>query len=546
MKKNDQVHGVCSGYTHDGHGVVKVNGFPLFVKGMLEGEEGDLVVTMAKKTFGYGRLMKRSVTSPQRVTPPCPIAKQCGGCQLQHMSYSEQLQFKKQKVQDVIQRIAHLDVEVQDVLGMQEYTHYRNKGQIPVGMDKGKTVTGFYRINSNSIIDTDTCLIQSERINEVLQEMRRLLQTYNNAKVFRHLLIKHAFSSDEVMVVWIVRSFQIPHEKEMVRELSEALPFVKSIIVNLNQRTDNVILGDKEKLLYGERVIVDSIHDLKFSISSKSFYQVNPKQTEVLYGKALEFAQLTGKETVLDLYCGVGTISMFLAQQARHVTGIEIVPQAIQDARKNAALNGIANIEFVCSDAASYAKKLCEQGMHPDVIVVDPPRKGCDAEAIESMVMMQPKRIVYVSCDPGTLARDLKLLKEKGYHTEIVQPVEMFPFTHHVETVVLLSHKKPDGHINVKVEFGEGEGKVPLDNIVKRAEAYKPKERVTYKKIKEYIEAKYGFKVHTAYIAEVKRSLGLPMYDAPNAVEELKQPRKHPTAEKVEAIKDALKYFEVI
>lgn len=441
MKKNDQVHGVCSGYTHDGHGVVKVNGFPLFVKGMLEGEEGDLVVTMAKKTFGYGRLMKRSVTSPQRVTPPCPIAKQCGGCQLQHMSYSEQLRFKKQKVQDVIQRIAHLDVEVQDVLGMQEYTHYRNKGQIPVGMDKGKTVTGFYRINSNSIIDTDTCLIQSERINEVLQEMRRLLQTYNNAKVFRHLLIKHAFSSDEVMVVWIVHSFQIPHEKEMVRELSEALPFVKSIIVNLNQRTDNVILGDKEKLLYGERVIVDSIHDLKFSISSKSFYQVNPKQTEVLYGKALEFAQLTGKETVLDLYCGVGTISMFLAQQARHVTGIEIVPQAIQDARKNAALNGIANIEFVCSDASSYAKKLCEQGMHPDVIVVDPPRKGCDAEAIESMVMMQPKRIVYVSCDPGTLARDLKLLKEKGYHTEIVQPVEMFPFTHHVETVVLLCIK---------------------------------------------------------------------------------------------------------
>ncbi|MCC2831254.1 23S rRNA (uracil(1939)-C(5))-methyltransferase RlmD [[Clostridium] innocuum] len=546
MKKNDQVHGVCSGYTHDGHGVVKVNGFPLFVKGMLEGEEGDLVVTMAKKTFGYGRLLKRSVTSPQRVTPPCPIAKQCGGCQLQHMSYSEQLRFKKQKVQDVIQRIAHLDVEVQDVLGMQEYTHYRNKGQIPVGMDKGKTVTGFYRINSNSIIDTDTCLIQSERINEVLQEMRRLLQTYNNARVFRHLLIKHAFSSDEVMVVWIVRSFQIPHEKEMVRELSEALPFVKSIIVNLNQRTDNVILGDKEKLLYGERVIVDSIHDLKFSISSKSFYQVNPKQTEVLYGKALEFAQLTGKETVLDLYCGVGTISMFLAQQARHVTGIEIVPQAIQDARKNAALNGIANIEFVCSDAASYAKKLCEQGMHPDVIVVDPPRKGCDAEAIESMVMMQPKRIVYVSCDPGTLARDLKLLKEKGYHTEIVQPVEMFPFTHHVETVVLLSHKKADSYIHIDVEFGEGEGKIPVDSIAKRAEAYKPKEKVTYKMIKEYIEAKYGFKVHTAYIAEVKRNLGLPMYDAPNAVEELKQPRKHPTPEKVEAIKDALRYFAVI
>ena len=534
MKKNDQVHGVCSGYTHDGHGVVKVNGFPLFVKGMLEGEEGDLVVTMAKKTFGYGRLMKRSVTSPQRVTPPCPIAKQCGGCQLQHMSYGEQLRFKKQKVQDVIQRIAHLDVEVQDVLGMQEYTHYRNKGQIPVGMDKGKTVTGFYRINSNSIIDTDTCLIQSERINEVLQEMRRLLQTYNNAKVFRHLLIKHAFSSDEVMVVWIVRSFQIPHEKEMVRELSEALPFVKSIIVNLNQRTDNVILGDKEKLLYGERVIVDSIHDLKFSISSKSFYQVNPKQTEVLYGKALEFAQLTGKETVLDLYCGVGTISMFLAQQARHVTGIEIVPQAIQDARKNAALNGIANIEFVCSDAASYAKKLCEQGMHPDVIVVDPPRKGCDAEAIESMVMMQPKRIVYVSCDPGTLARDLKLLKEKGYHTEIVQPVEMFPFTHHVETVCLLTREKSvKSYAYVDItpsELGMG-GKV---------------KKPTYKQIQAYVLETHGLKVSPLYIANVKDEFGLEKQFSYEEAGMSAKKRPNCPSEKRAAIIDALIHFGML
>ena len=250
MKKNDQVYGVCSGYTHDGHGVVKIDGFPLFVKGMLEGEAGELVVTMAKKKFGYGRLMKRSKTSSQRVAPPCPIAKQCGGCQLQHMSYAEQLRFKKQKVQDVMQRIAHLDIEVQDVLGMQDgYTKYRNKGQIPVGVDKGRTVTGFYRINSNAIIDTDTCLIQSERINAVLQKMRKLFEKYQNAKLFRHLLIKHAFSRDEVMVVWIVRSFQIPHGKEMVQELTAALPFVKSVILNLNVRDDNVILGDKEQLL---------------------------------------------------------------------------------------------------------------------------------------------------------------------------------------------------------------------------------------------------------------------------------------------------------
>lgn len=442
MQKNEKVYGICTGYTHDGHGVVKINGFPLFVKGMMKGEEGNLIVTLVKKTFGYARLMELTKSSDQRVTPPCPIAKSCGGCQLQHMSYEEQLNFKKQKVQDVITRIAGLSLLVCDVLGMKEHhDSYRNKGQIPVGIQKGNVVTGFYRINSNTIIDMDYCMIQSERINEVLKAMKALLVKYKNAEVFRHILIKHAFSSDEVMVVWIVRSFKIPHQEEMITELTQSLPFIKSIVVNLNQRQDNVILGEKEKIVYGTRVIIDKIHDLQFSISSKSFYQVNPVQTEVLYGKALEFAGLTGKETVLDLYCGVGTISMFLAQKAKHVTGIEIVPQAIQDAKKNAELNEIDNIEFVCSDAATFAKSWSEQGRHPDVIVVDPPRKGCDEVTINSMVEMNPDRIVYVSCDPGTLARDLKILEQKGYKAEIIQPVDMFPYTHHVECVCLLVRK---------------------------------------------------------------------------------------------------------
>ena len=294
-----------------------------------------------------------------------------------------------------------------------------------------------------------------------------------------------------------------------------------------------------------------------------SFYQVNPKQTEVLYNKALEFAGLKGNESVWDMYCGIGTISLFLAKKAGKVYGVEIVPQAIEDAKNNAKINNIDNAEFFVGKAeevvpAFYKKQTGVQSdndstdskeydmTRPDVVVVDPPRKGCDKKLLDTIVSMTPDRIVYVSCDSATLARDLKLLVEYGYKVEKVQPVDQFGNTVHVETVVLLSHKKPDGHINVKVEFGEGEGKVPLDNIAKRAEEYKPKERVTYKMIKEYIEAKYGFKVHTAYIAEVKRDLGLPMYDAPNAVEELKQPRKHPTPEKVEAIKDALKHFEVI
>lgn len=277
-------------------------------------------------------------------------------------------------------------------------------------------------------------------------------------------------------------------------------------------------------------------------------------QTEKLYGLALEYADLKGDETVWDLYCGIGTISLFLAQNAKQVYGVEIIPQAIEDARKNAQINGIENAKFYVGKAeevlpgyyADYAKAHPGEQAHADVIVVDPPRKGCEESLLETMVQMQPERIVYVSCDSATLARDLKYLCGNGYELVKVRAVDQFSQTVHVETVVLLSHKKPDGHINVKVEFGEGEGKVPLDNIAKRAEEYKPKERVTYKMIKEYIEAKYGFKVHTAYIAEVKRDLGLPMYDAPNAVEELKQPRKHPTAEKVEAIKDALKHFEVI
>ena len=280
-----------------------------------------------------------------------------------------------------------------------------------------------------------------------------------------------------------------------------------------------------------------------------SFYQVNPVQTNVLYNKALEYADLSGDETVWDMYCGIGTISLFLAQKAKKVYGVEIVPQAIDDARHNAEINGITNAEFFVGKAEEVVPDIYKKGgdgSHADIVVVDPPRKGCDQVLLDTLVHMAPERIVYVSCDPATLARDVKILQEKGYEAKKVAVVDQFCHSGHVETVVLLSNKKPDGHINVKVEFGEGEGKVPLDNIAKRAETYKPKERVTYKMIKEYIEAKYGFKVHTAYIAEVKRDLGLPMYDAPNAVEELKQPRKHPTVEKVEAIKDALKHFEVI
>lgn len=438
MKKNEQYHVVCSGYTNEGMGVVKIDGFPLFVKGMLEGEEGDIVVTLTKKTYGFARLLKVTKASAERVNATCPVSKQCGGCQLTHMSYAEQLHFKKQKVQNVMDRIAKVDIQVTDVMANPSSEWYRNKCQIPVGVESEKVVTGFYRINSNTIIDTDCCRIQSKRINEVLAVMRSLLQEYHNAAVFRHILIKHAFHTGEVMVVWIVRKQNFTQRDAMVRDLIERLDYIKSVIVNINTREDNVILGDHDVVLYGEPSITDYIHDLSFHISSRSFYQVNPVQTALLYGKALEFCDLKGNETVLDMYCGVGTISMFLAQKAKRVIGIEIVPQAVADAKENAQRNHLANVSFVCSDAAQYAAQLKEDGLSPDIIVVDPPRKGCDEQTLSCMVEMAPEKIVYVSCDPATLARDLKYLNANGYDVKIVQPVDMFSGTYHVETVVLL------------------------------------------------------------------------------------------------------------
>lgn len=443
MKKNDKVIGVCTSYTHEGHGVVKIDGFPLFVKNIMVDEEAEVVITMIKKTYGFGKVVRYIKQSNQRVKPTCSLANICGGCQLQHMSSQEQATFKHQKVQDVISRIGKLDIEVKPVLSMEHPFSYRNKGQIPVGVDKGKVVCGFYRIHSNSIIDMETCPIQSEIINQVLNSIRKLFDKYPNVtKPMRHILIKHGFHTNEVMVVFIAKRKEIQGLSTLISELVQQQPCVQSIILNINTREDNVILGQKEVTLYGNRTITDTIHDLSFCISSKSFYQVNPIQTETLYGKVLEFAQLDGSETVLDLYCGVGTISMFLAQKAKQVIGIEIVPQAIEDAKKNAELNGLTNIEFVCSDAATYATKLSNTKRHPDVVVVDPPRKGCDQETLESIVKMKPKTLIYVSCDPATLARDLRILDDFGYETLMVQPVDMFPQTFHVESIVKLVRNK--------------------------------------------------------------------------------------------------------
>ena len=475
--------------------------------------------------------------------------KKCGGCPLLALPYREQLAQKQARLQELLGGFA----PVKAVQGMAEPLHYRNKAIASFATQRGKLVCGLYAEGTHRVLPGADCLLQEEILNKtlaaVLDAARACRWTaYDEDRgtgLLRHTVLRSS-GDGKVLVTLVTPGPDLPGSKNFCTALHKKAPWVVSIVQNINPTRSSAVLGSREKTLYGPGFVLDMLCGTQFAISSRSFYQVNRTQTEVLYKKALELAKLTGRETVIDAYCGIGTIGLCAAPLVKQVIGVERNPAAVKDAAANARRNKIANARFVCADATEWMAAAAGEGLHPDVVFLDPPRAGSTPECIAAVNKMKPRRVVYVSCDPETLARDVAAFTRLGWRAAKFCPVDLFPQTKHVETVVLLSHKKPDGHINVKVEFGEGEGKVPLDNIAKRAESYKPKERVTYKMIKEYIEAKYGFKVHTAYIAEVKRDLGLPMYDAPNAVEELKQPRKHPTAEKVEAIKDALKHFEVI
>ena len=544
MEKNQEFTVSIEDMSEDGAGIGKLDGYIWFIKDAVIGDVVRARAMKMKKNYGFARLMEILTPSAARVEPRCPVARQCGGCQLQAMSYEEQLKFKERKVKNHLLRIGKFredEIHMLPIMGMEEPWRYRNKAQFPFGMDKnGNIVAGFYAGRTHDIIECGDCLLGVEENKDILDIIKGFMRDHNirpydetaHKGLVRHALIRKGFHSGELMVCLVINGKDIPLKEQLVEELCR-IKGMTSISYSINQEKTNVIMGKEIVNLYGPGYITDNIGNVTYQISPLSFYQVNPVQTEKLYGTALEYAGLTGNETVWDLYCGIGTISLFLAQNAKKVYGVEIVPQAIEDARRNAALNHITNAEFFTGKAEEVLpEQYTKNKVYADVIVVDPPRKGCDQVCLDTILKMAPKRVVYVSCDSSTLARDLRYLADGGYEVEKVRCCDMFGQSCHVETVVLLSHKKPDGHINVKVEFGEGEGKVPLDNIAKRAENYKPKERVTYKMIKEYIEAKYGFEVHTAYIAEVKRDLGLPMYDAPNAVEELKQPRKHPTVGK--------------
>ena len=550
LAKNQEHTVTIEGYGEGGMGVARIDGRVVFVHGALRGEKCRVLILKTLKSVAFAKVLEVLEPSSERITPDCPYFPRCGGCTYRHIRYEEELRLKKQRVQDNLSRIGGSDVTVEEILGAQDTLRYRNKAQYPVSKDGA---VGFYRARTHEVIECVHCLLVKPEADAAAEALREYMQSCRVAGydektgrgLVRHLYIR-SNAAGESLVCVLVNGDKLPKEDRLVTLLRDACPKCTGIVLGTNTKKGNVILGDRYRTLWGSDRLEDTLCGKTFRLSVPSFYQVNRVQAERLYAKAIEFAGLTGQETVLDLYCGAGTITLALSDHAKKVLGAEIVPEAIDDARENAARNGVKNAEFFCGDASDVAKKLARENLRPDVITVDPPRKGLAADVVESIAEMQPQRVVYVSCDSATMARDVKRLADLGYTAQRACAVDMFPRADHVETVVLLSHKKADSYIHIDVEFGEGEGKIPVDSIAKRAEAYKPKEKVTYKMIKEYIEAKYGFKVHTAYIAEVKRNLGLPMYDAPNAVEELKQPRKHPTPEKVEAIKDALRYFAVI
>ena len=493
----------------------------------------------------------REKTAVKKRSGLCPVADKCGGCSWINKPYVEQLKNKEKQLKELLAPFC----KVEGVIPMEHPEHYRNKVHAVFGENRyHDAISGIYEQKSHRIVPVDSCLIENAKADEIIVSIRGLLKSFHirpynedtGYGLLRHVLIRTGHVTGQIMVVLVLASPILPSKNNFVKALLKLHPEITTVVINVNNRNTSMVLGDKEHVIYGKGYIEDELCGKRFRISPRSFYQVNPVQTEILYGKALEYAGLTGKETVVDAYCGTGTIGMIASDKAAKVIGVELNADAVRDARNNAKANQIRNIQFYQNDAGKFLVEMAGQGAKVDVVLMDPPRSGSTEEFMNSVAQIGPERIVYVSCNPETLVRDLKYFKKKGYRVAKGVGVDMFPFTEHVETVVLLSHKKADSYIHIDVEFGEGEGKIPVDSIAKRAEAYKPKEKVTYKMIKEYIEAKYGFKVHTAYIAEVKRNLGLPMYDAPNAVEELKQPRKHPTPEKVEAIKDALRYFAVI
>ena len=543
FKKNDVVTVKIEDMSHDGSGIGKADGYTLFIKDAVIGDEVEAKIMKTKKNYGFARLMNVLVPSPDRTEPKCPKARACGGCQLQFLSYEKQLEFKRNKVDGNLRHIGGFqDFAIEKVMGMDDPWRYRNKAQFPFGKDKdGNIVTGFYAGRTHAIIPNRNCYLGVEENEKILDMIisymeENHVEPYNEETgkgLIRHALIRYGFTTKEIMVCLIINGESLPKKERLIEKLTK-IQGMTSITANVNKKRSNVILGDKIIPLWGQDYITDYIGNVKYQISPLSFYQVNPVQTVKLYETALEYAGLTGKETVWDLYCGIGTISLFLAQKAKQVYGVEIVPAAIEDAKKNAELNGIENAEFFVGKAEEVLpREYEEKGIYADVIVVDPPRKGCDEALLTTMLEMKPERIVYVSCDSSTLARDLKILCGEGYELGRVAVCDMFPAGVHVETIVLLSKLKSSKHIEVELKMEE------LDLTAAESKA-------TYNDIKQYVFDKCGFKVSNLYIAQVKEMCGIKERENYNQPKNVDSKQPICPIEKKEAIKDAFRYFQMI
>ena len=571
MKKGFRGTGTVERVDFPNKGIaVTDDGDRVIVKNTIPGQKVEFVVNKVKHQRAEGRLMEVLEKSPLETEEPCPHFGMCGGCTYQTVPYEKQLDMKltqvKKLISDAIGTEKEAGYEFIGIHGSPKKSEYRNKmefsfgdeykdGPLALGMHKRGSFYDLVTVSDCQIVDEDFRTILKAALDYFSKNNIPYFHRASHKGYLRHLLVRKATKTGEIIVDLVTTTQTEGFDEE---ELLAGFRYTlltrhydgrfKGVLHTKNDSVADVVKNEGTEVLYGDSYFYEELLGLKFKITPFSFFQTNSLGAEVLYETAREFIlgdnkdSLNGK-TVYDLYSGTGTIAQLMAPVCKEVVGVEIVEEAVCAAKENAALNGLDNCKFIAGDVLKVLDEIEEK---PDYIILDPPRDGIHPKAIGKIIEYGVENMVYISCKPTSLARDLQIFMDRGYRVEKICCVDMFPNTYHVETVVLLSHKKADSYIHIDVEFGEGEGKIPVDSIAKRAEAYKPKEKVTYKMIKEYIEAKYGFKVHTAYIAEVKRDLGLPMYDAPNAVEELKQPRKHPTPEKVEAIKDALRYFAVI
>ncbi len=538
LRKNDEIIVTIERFGGEA-GIAHLDGMTLFVQGALPGETVAARAQKVKSTHAFLKTLRVLSPAAGRAEPPCPHYEKCGGCVCQHMTYETSLQMKREVVQDAMRRIGGLDVEVQPVLGMDDPWHYRNKTTLPIGGEKGQPKIGFFAPRSHRIIDIEKCLIarpESDAAAAVLRKWMEkfLVEPYNEEThrgLVRHMMTRVS-RAGQVMAV-VIATGPLPHERELTAMLRAGVPGLCSLYLNVNRRNDNVILGSESHLIWGEPRLNDTLCGLQYALSPQSFFQVNPTQTEKLYQTALDFAELTGNELVADLYCGAGTISLLLAKRAKHVVGIEIVPQAIRDAEENARVNGVSNAEFHAAAAEELLPQLVAQGLRPNVIVLDPPRKGCEEPVLRAIAEASPRRVVYVSCDPATLARDAKLLSALGYRPDACQPVDMFCQTGSVETVCLLSKIRSAPHIDIDLDMTE------LD--VTAAET-----KATYEEIKAYVLEHTGLKVSCLYIAQVKAKHGIIERECYNKAKAEGNPVPKCPPEKEKAIEEALRHFQMI